>query len=172
MHLLIAGGFVWACVLTPVACALGSVLRSASGGEEARWRVLEIADAFLGSTARAADALGASAGTPSDREAAMQGFVTHRHRATMARADLAASLGEWCDSVERATSVLVALGKLAGAWDDGRAPGTAWAALEAGLLDSRTAFAKAVWDAVDETGARGRGYAPRIPRSCPSPAEP
>ena len=172
MHLLIAGGIVWACVGTPFACALGTVLRSAAGGEEARWRVLAIADAFLASTARAAEALGASAAAPSDRKAAMNGFVTHRHRAMMARVDLAALLGEWCDPVERATGVLAALGKLAGAWDDPGPPATRWAALEAGLLDSQTEFAKAVWGAVGETGARDRGRAPRIPRSCASPAEP
>jgi hypothetical protein len=90
----------------------------------------------------------------------------------MARVDLAASLGEWCDPVERATAVLAALGKLAGAWDEPGPPATRWAGLEAGLLDSRTEFAKAVWDAVGETGARDRGRAPGIPRSCASPAEP
>lgn len=173
MHILIAGGFVWMCVGTPVACALGSALRSAAGDDEARWRVLEIADAFLAATARAAEALGGlGAGAPSDRDAAMCAFVAHRHRAAMARVELAGSLGEWCDAVERATGVLAALGELAAAWDDRGASQTAWSALEAGLLNSRAAFAGAVWDAVGATGAPGRGGARRLPPSCASPAEP
>jgi hypothetical protein len=171
MNMLIAGGVLWMCVGTPLACGLGSVLRSAAGGDEARWRVLEIADAFLASTARAAEALAAQgAEPPLDRDAAMDAFVVHRHRAAMARVELAASLGESCDAIERSTDVLAGLGELAAAWDD--RGGRPQEPLQAGLQRSRAAFARAVWDAVGETGASGRRGTPRMPQSCASPAEP
>src|SRR6478672_7979053 len=115
VHVLIAAGVVWVCVGTPLACGLGSVLRSATGGDEARWRVLEIADAFLAATARAADAL---AGGPPDRDAAMHEFVGQRHRAAMARVELGALLGESCEAMDRSRDVLAVLGEVS-AEDDG-----------------------------------------------------
>ena len=146
MHVLIAAGVVWVCVGTPLACGLGSVLRSATGGDEARWRVLEIADAFLAATARAADAL---AGGPPDRDAAMHEFVVQRHRAAMGRVELAALLGESCDVIDRSTDVLAVLGEVA-AEDDGGGR------RQAAIHESRAAFARAVWDAVGNTAASGR----------------
>jgi hypothetical protein len=159
VHILIAGGFVWVCVGMPVACGLGSVLRSAAGRDEARWRVLGIADTFLAATALAAEATSAG-------EAAMDAFVIHRHRSWMARVELAAALGETCDAVERTTGVLAALARLAADRLDG--DGRHGAAFEA----SRAAFARAVWDAVGETGASGRQGTRRMPPSCASTAGP
>lgn len=136
MHLVIAGGFTWVCVGIPVAVGLSAILRSAAGRDEERWRVLGSAHAFLAWTALAADA--ASAGDP-----ATDAFVAHRHRAWMARVELAAALGESCAAVGRATDVLAAL-----ADQDGRQ--------RAAFQDSRAAFARAVWDALGMAGASTR----------------
>jgi hypothetical protein len=142
VHLLIAGGVLWVCAGTPLACGLGLALRSAAGRDEARWRVLGIAEAFLTATERAAEAVSAG-------EAAIDAFVAHRHRAWMARVELAAVLGERCDAIERATDVLAALADQAGRQ-------------QATFQDSRAAFARAVWDAVDVAGASAR-QSPRPP---------